>query len=75
MASKVVNAFNGNEMNQMSSEELRKIIADQKKAQMTFYGLSKGKSELPQNPGSIRQGRKMIARAMTILVKRGERCV
>ena len=65
----------GKEMHQMSSEELRKLLADAKLQKVTLLGLSKGKKEAPKNSSAIKENRRTIARAMTILVQRGERCV
>jgi ribosomal protein L29 len=61
------------EFDQMSSVELRETLWQLKMEKMSIEGkIAKGDAGLG---GSHSNTRKSIARIMTILVKRGERCV
>jgi ribosomal protein L29 len=74
MGKRTLNTMRAKEMHQMSSDELRTIIANARLELMKLVGLSRGKHEAPTHPRAIKENKKAIARAMTILVKRGERC-
>lgn len=59
-------------LDEMTSDELRGVLAEARKTKMETDGyIKKGDVGLS---GKIRNTRKTIARCCTILVKRGERC-
>ena len=64
-------------LDQMSSDELREMLAQCRTTQMSIEGRNKSPLAipLPHPSGEARQNRKTIARIMTILVRRKERCV
>jgi len=59
-----------NDINQMTTEELREHIRKMRLQQMTDNGNVKGKKEAPKNAARMKETRKQIARAMTVLAKR-----
>jgi ribosomal protein L29 len=65
------------DLNGMSSDELRESLAALKLEKMKIDGSNKGDSAnpIPHPSGQARQTRKTIARIMTILTRRRERCV
>jgi ribosomal protein L29 len=78
MIRRTLNVMHAKDLNQMSSDELRKMLADAKMRRMTIDAKNAGvggAQPLVHPSGEARQNRKLIARCMTILVKRGERCV
>jgi ribosomal protein L29 len=62
------------DINQMSSDEIRENLLALKFAQMSLNA-KKGQGGAIENVGQIRNNRRTIARMMTVLVQRGERCV
>jgi len=67
------NVLKAKDFDQMSSVELREHLVKLRVEKMSTDGkIRKGDAGLS---GSIRNTKKAIARIMTILVKRGERCV
>jgi ribosomal protein L29 len=75
MGKKTLNVLKAKPMNEMSSDELRTIIKDARLQNMTLNAQVKSQKKAIEHPSRIKENRRMIARAMTILVKRGERCV
>jgi len=65
------------DLDQMSSDELRKDLADLRQQQIGIKCRNAGFGvKMNEHPsGQARQTRVTIARIMTILVKRRERCV
>jgi len=65
------------DLNEMTSDELRESLAALKMEKMKIDGSNKGDSAnpIPHPSGQARQTRKTIARIMTILIGREERCV
>lgn len=63
--------------NEMGSDELRELLSKLKAEKMSIEGKNKSPMATPLDHPSGRavQNRKAIARIMTILVKRKERCV
>jgi ribosomal protein L29 len=60
-------------LNEMTPDELRAVLAEARKEKMSIDGhIRKGDVGLS---GKARNTRKTIARCITILTKRGERCV
>ncbi len=64
-------------LDEMSSDELRGMLAQCKQEKMSIDGKNKSPMATPLDypSGRAKQNRKTIARIMTILVKRKERCV
>ena len=75
MAKHTLHILNARDVSQMSSEEIRTLIADLKQANMTFLAKVKSQNMAIEHPSRIKENKRMIARGMTILIKRGERCV
>jgi ribosomal protein L29 len=75
MGKRVCNLPNSNEINQMSSNEIREHIKKYKLSLMTDVGRNTGKGLTLENPSRIRETKRTIARMMTVLVRRKERCV
>ena len=69
--------LHAHDLNDMSSNELRELLSEQRKLKMRIDGKNKSPMAHPlEHPsGEARQNRKTIARIMTILVKRKEPCV
>ncbi len=63
-----------NDINQMSNDEIREQLKQYKRALMSDAAKNRKGLQL-DNPMSIRQTKKTIARMMTILIKRNEKCV
>ena len=59
-----------NDINQMTNDELRDHIRKMRAQQMTDNGNVKGKKGAPKNAARMKETRKQIARAMTVLAKR-----
>lgn len=64
-----------NEIDQMSSNEIREHVKEYRAALMTLNGQVKGQKKSIENPGQIRHIKRTIARMITVLVRRGERVV
>lgn len=62
------------DISQMSSDEIRENLLALKYAQMSLNA-KKGQGGSIENVGQFRNNRRTIARMMTVLVQRGERCV
>ena len=77
MAKRTLNVLHAKDYNDMSSVELREHLAQLKATKMVVDCKNKSPTAIPtKHPsGEARQNRKAIARIMTILVKRKERCV
>jgi ribosomal protein L29 len=77
MAKHTLKVPKAKEFDQMSSDELREMLSQLKLRKMAIDGSNKSPIAHPiDHPsGEARQNRKSIARIMTILVKRGEKCV
>ena len=65
------------ELNEMSNDELRESLAKLKEEKISIESRNKNPAATPlaHPSGQARQNRKTIARIMTVLVKRGQRCV
>jgi ribosomal protein L29 len=77
MANKTLKVLHGAEYHQMSSDELRTLLAKLRNDKVRIDGKNKSPMATPLShpSGEARQNRKAIARIMTVLVQRGERCV
>jgi len=77
MGKRTLNVMHGKNLHEMSSDELREMLQKAKMDKLRIYGKNKSPMSVPlaHPSGEAKQNRKMIARVMTILVKRGERCV
>lgn len=64
-----------NDINGMSSNELREHIEKYRKALMSLNGQVKGQQKSIENPMRLRHTRRTVARMITVLVRRGERVV
>jgi len=67
--------INAKTMDQMSSDEIRKIVTDCRAANITFLAQVKSQKKQIEHPKRIKENKKMIARGLTVLVRRKERCV
>lgn len=77
-AKHTLSVFRAKDINQMSSDEIRKVLSDARARKMTIEAKNAGvggAQPLVHPSGEAKQNRKLIARCMTILVKRKERCV
>lgn len=77
MGKRTLNVMHGKNLHEMTSIELRELLQKSKMEKMRIEGKNKSPMATPLShpSGEARQNRKMIARIMTVLVKRGERCV
>jgi ribosomal protein L29 len=77
MAKHTLKVLHAKDYNEMSSDELRETLKKLKLRKMTIDCSNHEANAKPiDHPsGEARQNRKQIARIMTILVKRKERCV
>ena len=75
MGKRTLKVMHGKDIDQMSSDEIREKLKDVKMQNMTYLAQVKSQNKPIEHPSRIRENRKMIARMMTVLVKRGERCV
>lgn len=75
-AKHTLKVMHGKDYNEMSSIELRELLSKLRVEKMSIDGKNKSPMATPNaHPsGQARQVRKSIARIMTILIKRGERC-
>lgn len=62
-------------MHEMSSDELRAIIKTAKLDNVKYDCQVKGQHKAIEHPTRIKENKRMVASAMTILVQRKERCV
>jgi ribosomal protein L29 len=76
-AKRTLKVLHAKDYNEMSSDELRETLKHLRADKMSIDGKNKSPmaTPLPHPSGQARQNRKSIARVMTILVKRKERCV
>jgi ribosomal protein L29 len=72
-----LNVLHAKDLNAMSSDELREMLAKCRLDKMRIDGKNKSPMAHPlaHPSGEARQNRKTIARILTILVKRKERCI
>jgi len=77
MGKRTLNVMHGKNLHEMTSIELRELLQKSKMEKMRIEGKNKSPMATPLShpSGEARQNRKMIARIMTVLVKRGERCI
>ena len=75
MVKQVSGLPNINEIDQMSSTEIREHVAEYRAALMTLNGQVKGQKKSIENPAQIKHIKRTIARMITVLVRRGERVV
>jgi ribosomal protein L29 len=76
-AKRTLKVMKAKEFDEMSSDELRERLSELRRNKMSIDGKNKSPMATPaaHPSGEARQTRKSIARIMTILVKRKERCV
>jgi ribosomal protein L29 len=76
-AKHVLHVLHGKDYDQMSSDELRETLAKLRKQKMVNEAKNQPMviKKHEHGTGEIKQTKKSIARVLTILVKRGERCV
>lgn len=77
MAKHTLHVLKAKEYDQMSSDELREALTKLKQQKMVNDAKNQPMvlKKLEHPSGETRQTKKSIARIMTILIKRGERCV
>lgn len=63
------------EIDQMSSTEIREHVKQYRATMMSLNGQVKGQRKSIENPGQIRQTKRTIARMITVLIRRKERVV
>ena len=74
-AKHTLNVLHGKQIHEMSSDEIRDLLAKLKRDIMTPLAQVKSQKKAIEHPSQIRESKRMIARCMTVLVKRKERCV
>lgn len=75
MAMRVCKLPNAQEINEMSSNEIREHIKEYRSAMITMNGKNKAQGLVLDNPSQIRHTKRTIARMITVLIRRGERVV
>jgi|WetSurMetagenome_2_1015567.scaffolds.fasta_scaffold147540_3 hypothetical protein len=77
MGKRTLNVMHGKNLHEMTSDELRELLQKSKMDRLRIDGKNKSPMATPLShpSGEALQNRKLTARIMTILVKRGERCV
>jgi ribosomal protein L29 len=73
-AKHTLGVLHGKQIHEMSSDEIRELLVKLKTANMVPLAQVKSQKKAIEHPSQIRENKKMIARCMTILIQRGERC-